>query len=295
MKSFLLAILILTSSYVIGQMEKAIVNENCNWSTLEVHCMPNGNNYSTYFIKFEGDTIIDSYVYKKIWRCDEESQINWGFYGFIREDENKRVFLKPPDYYEGMIYDFSVSVGDTIEARNVYLNNDTLHFVVTQIDSVLLLTDYRKRIKLFEYINQKEEIWVEGLGSYFGILNSCNDSYGGACGGYEALCYEETGTIVYQHPSYSTCYYAAPVGTNEINASEIMVYPNPAKDFVSIDFYDDSKREIELFDLTGKKILKKVTTNRNFILYLQEVDNGIYLINVFDGKNYYPPYKLIVD
>ncbi len=104
--------------------------------------------------------------------------MKWGYYGFIREDENQRVYLKPPGYFEGMIYDFSVSVGDTIKALNIYLNSDTLNFVVTQVDSVLLLIDYRKRIKLYEYINQKEEVWVEGLGSYFGILNSCNDSYG---------------------------------------------------------------------------------------------------------------------
>ena len=295
MKSFLLASLMLITTFLVSQTEKVIVNENCNWSTLEIHCMPNGNNYSTYFIKFEGDTVIDNLVYKKIWRCDEESQINWGFYGFIREDENQRVYLKPPGYFEGMIYDFSVSVGDTIEARNVYLNNDTLHFVVTQVDSVLLLTDYRKRIKLFEYINQKEEIWVEGLGSYFGILNSCNDSYGAVCGGYESLCYEETGTLVYQNPAYSTCYFAATVGNNELISEKFQVYPNPAKDFVSIDFTDIGRREIEIFDITGKKILKKTTTNRNFILYLQEVDNGIYFIKVFDDKNYYPPYKLIVD
>ncbi len=60
-----------------------------------------------------------------------------------------------------------------------------------------------------------------------------------------------------------------------------MMYPNPAKDYVSIDFTDAGWREIELIDLAGKKILKKITTNKNFVLYLQEVDNGIYLINVF--------------
>jgi len=268
MKSLLLVAFVLFTLFSSGQTEKYIVNENCVWSTLEIHCMPNGNNYSTYFIKYEGGTIIDSYVYKKIWRCDEESQINWGFYGFIREDENQRAYLKPPDYFEGLVYDFSVSVGDTIEARNVYLNNDTLHFVVTQVDSVLLLTDYRKRIKLFEYINQKEEVWIEGLGSYFGILNSCNDSYGGVCGGYEALCYEETETLIYQHPEYSTCYYAATVGTDEINLENFLVYPNPAEDFVSLDFSNTEKKEIELIDLAGEKILKKVTTNKNFVLFL---------------------------
>ncbi len=60
MKSFLLASLMLITTFLVSQTEKVIVNENCNWSTLEIHCMPNGKNYSTYYIKFEGDTVIDN-------------------------------------------------------------------------------------------------------------------------------------------------------------------------------------------------------------------------------------------
>jgi len=85
------------------------------------------------------------------------------------------------------------------------------------------------------------------------------------------------------------------VGTIEVISGNFKVYPNPAKDYISIDFTDAGRKKIELIDIAGEKILKKTTTNRNFVLYLQEVDNGIYFINVFDGKNYYPPYKLIVD
>ena len=141
------------SFYIIfGQNNNYIVNENGLWSTVEVHCMPWGNNYSTYFIKFSEDTVIDQFTYKKAWISEDEFHSNWNFYGFIREDEEHQVFLKPPGYAEGKVYDFDVEVGDTITARNIYLNADTLHFVVTQVDSVLMLDRYRKRITLFEYV-----------------------------------------------------------------------------------------------------------------------------------------------
>jgi hypothetical protein len=101
--SFFLGSFLLTT---FGQPVKSIVDENRLWSTLEIHCLPNGNNYSTYYIKFEEDTLIDGLSYKRMWHCNEESQLNWMLYGFIREDENKRIYIRPPGYIEGMIYDF---------------------------------------------------------------------------------------------------------------------------------------------------------------------------------------------
>ena len=44
-----------------------------------------------------------------------------------------------------------------------------------------------------------------------------------------------------------------------------------------------------------KKIVKNLFFEKNILLNLQEVDNGIYIINVFDDENHYLPYKLIVD
>jgi hypothetical protein len=296
MKSLGLIVVLIFSLQVFGQLENFIVNEEGLWSTVEIHCFPNGNNYNTYYIKYTGDTIINSYSYKKIWRCDEENLTNWTFYGFIREDDEHRVFLKPPDYIEGLIYDFGVNPGDTVQALNVYLNsNDSLNFVVTQVDSVLLLDRYRKRITLYEFINQKEEVWVEGLGSYYGILNSCNNSYGGACGGYDGLCFLEDELLVYQNPQYGTCYYSVTVGVRNIKTVEYKVIPNPAKDFVTLAFPDDKARWIEITDISGKKVLKNLLFEKNILLNLQEVDNGIYILRVFDENNYYPPYKLIVD
>lgn len=290
--AFFLSIIINTS---FGQNQPSIVDEEGIWSTLEVHCMPTGNNYSTYHLKFAEDTLIDGHSYKSIWRCDEENQLNWTFYGFIRENENGQVFLRPPDYIEGLIYDFGVALGDTVVAKNVYLNADTLHFVVSSIDSVLLMDGYHKRITLWEYINEKEEIWVEDLGSMYGVLNSCNGSYGGLCGSYEALCYEASDELVYRHPDYNTCHYNITVNIQTNVSESFNVFPNPAKDFTIIEFEDKKERQIEIFDLTGKKIAKNLHFDKIFYLNLHLVDKGTYIIKVKGDVNSYLPIKLIVD
>ncbi len=295
MKSFVSILSIFLSLTAICQLDNFIVNEEGLWSNLTIHCVPAGNEYSTYNIKFLGDTIIDNYAYQKIWRCNEENLLDWTFYGFIRENENHQVFLKAPDYLEGLIYDFGVIEGDSIQALNVFLSSNILNFVVLQVDSVLLLDRYRKRISLYEYMNDKEEIWVEGLGSYYGILNSCNNAYGGLCGGSEALCYKESNDLVYQNPEFETCYYAVTVGVNTQKNASFQVYPNPAKDFVALDFPSNGERWVEIWDFSGKKVLNNLFFQKNILLNLQEVDNGIYFIKVLDNENYYHSYKLIVD
>jgi hypothetical protein len=295
MKFLLSSFLIFSSLLTISQSSNVIVEENRIWSTLEVHCMPNGNNYSTFFIKFEEDTLIDGLQYKRMWHCDEPGQTEWTLYGFMREDENNRVFVRPPDYIEGMVYDFGCSVGDTLITWNVYLNNDSLHFVVTQIDSVLLFDGYKKRITLFEYNNELEEVWVEGLGSYSGILYSGNYAYGAVCGGYEALCFEDNGELIYQHSGYNTCYYDVSVNQAELMAMQANIYPNPASEYVTIDFKENEMKEIQVLDLNSKIILKKLANENKVLLNLQELDKGYYIIKIISKSFYYPPCKLIVD
>jgi hypothetical protein len=276
------------------------VQENALWSTLEIHCLPIGNNYSTYHIKFEGDSVVENVNYRKIWRCHDENQLEWFFYGLIREDDQNRVYYKPLVYPEGLIYSFGVSVNDTVQALNTSLNTmDTLNFVVTEIDSVLMLDKFRKRISLYEYINNKEEIWIEGIGSLYGVLNSCNNAYGGVCGGYEALCYQENGFMIYQHPSYNTCHYSALVNIHDVRVNSIHIYPNPATNYIRIDIMEVALLEenliLELSSLDGKKIVVKELDKNKNILYLPKVSQGVYLLKVMGLRFDNLVYKILVD
>lgn len=273
----------------VAQINPFIVSEYGLWSTVEINCLPVGNSFSTNHIKFQGDTTLNNLNYKQIWYCDDEEMQDWTSYGFIRENENGAVFLKPPGWPEGKIYDFGVSIGDTIHIHNVYLNSDTLNFIVTTIDSVLLNDDYRKRISLFEFVNNKEEVWVEGLGSYSGILKSGNLALpGAACGNFEALCYQENNVLIYQNPEYTSCHIEQIVGVQEVNMPAFSIYPNPAKKLVTIDLQGvsnwEDRFEIELINLYGEKIFKKnISINKN-VLHLPEVNKGIYFLLLYKNS-----------
>jgi len=301
MRTTLTSLLLIFWFVAFGQSDNYIVREDGLWTTVEVHCFPTGNSYSSYYIKFSGDTLVDGINYNIAWISEDELHSEWNFYGFIREDENHQVFLKPPGYMEGKIYDFGVETGDSITAHNIYLNSDILHFVVEQIDSVMMLDRFRKRITLYEYINQKEEVWIEGIGSLFGIMNSCNNAYGGACGGYEALCYEENGEIVYHNENYPSCFYELTVNTpNRLDDKMFSIYPNPAADFIIVDIgatiiTGPTDLTLEILTLGGKKILVKNLTNIKNVIYLHDLGRGLYFVNINNKKKTFPRYKLIVD
>jgi hypothetical protein len=109
MKSILIVVFSVLALSVSSQTGNYIVNDSRVWSTVNIHCLPGGNSYSTYYIKFYGDTLIEGLLYQKMWRSDDQNQENWDFYGSIREDDGSRIYLRPPGYIEGLIYDFGVS------------------------------------------------------------------------------------------------------------------------------------------------------------------------------------------
>lgn len=138
----------------------------------------------------EGDAAIGSVTFKKLWsRATFAYSISNGNFsggnftvdpnlsGGLAEDANKKIWFTPLANSEGfgcnnvllndsiyLIYDFDVSVGDSIQS--LYYPS-----VVTSIDSVQLLTgESRKRYWLTN--SRNSEVWIEGVGSSRGLLSS---------------------------------------------------------------------------------------------------------------------------
>jgi hypothetical protein len=300
MMRYCLALLITLSSFnVFAQTDNYIVVEQGIWSTLDIHCLPNGTTYSTYHIKFEGDTIIEDQAYKIIWRSDDELLLTWNFYGAIREDAQQQVFLRPPYNLEGKIYDFGCSVGDTIQTTNHFLSPDALNFVVTNIDSVLLLDRFRKRITVFEQGLSAEEVWIEGLGCPYGILSSSNFGYGASCGISEALCYEEAGLLVYQHPDYYVCHYDALVNTTGLKDVGVQIYPNPASRMLMVNVGSSNGKNqnntLHIYSMDGKLIYEDTFSNPRHEIDLQSFPRGVFIVRLISGHSIYPPVKLLIE
>src|SRR5690554_1928357 len=93
----------------------------------------------------EEDTIIGSETYKKLYEFTdiEFNPLTAEYYGGLRENSQKQVFYMKKNYNntETLLYDFSLSVGDTFSMPDV---TQSYSFKVSSIDTIAFFGIQRK-------------------------------------------------------------------------------------------------------------------------------------------------------
>ena len=211
MKTIITLFLSILISISFGQNGYYIADTSKSWNIVKggfssymvVCCVGTSN------IKFEGDTLIDNKTYLKVFESSDSLQQNWEIEGFIYEDTIlNTVFFRDFTDNEGLIYDFSIDIGDSIYIDNYYMGFTDALLICNEIDSIEINGTYKTRYYFFHnYPNPYiDDIWIEDIGSMDGILNS---GMGASCfvGGFrDLLCYSENDTLIYQNPIYDECY-----------------------------------------------------------------------------------------
>lgn len=261
------------SSLLLSQNYFPIVQENNEWSVLTViesGPYPWDTTYWTETFKLSGDTVIDNQTYKTVYKSQAEFPVNWNYWGGIREEDQKIWRKGTNNSPERLIYDFNLSVGDTMWVYEV----DPM--VVDSIGFELINNETRKHI-YFSYPDYPSltELWIEGIGSNRGILEPGSATFVG--GGFWLLCMKENGEIIYYNPNYNNCFLITEIA--EINNTLIQIYPNPAQDKIKIKNSGNLKIEsISIIDLKGQKLMEFEKTLT--LLDLSKISTGIYLIKL---------------
>jgi len=212
-----------------GQDYYPLIQEHNTWNVLSVSGAIFDTTYSTITYKLTGDTIINSKTYKKLYSTQEEQVVNWNLWGFMREDTDKKVWLRmPSDEEEFLAYDFSIGVGDSVL---VGMNN-TEYLRVDSISEIVINQSQRKKFWLsaINYPSYYKETWIEGIGSSKGICWSGSVLVVG--GRFWLLCMYENEILTYINPNYESCYLITEI--NEIEDLSLEIYPNPAKNLLFI-------------------------------------------------------------
>ncbi|MFW5663609.1 MAG: hypothetical protein ACOCYD_01075 [bacterium] len=201
MKKIYAIILAMTLSCIAyGQISETLVDDNKLWSNLWQTASggPPPHEMVTTHIKFSADTIIGDEVYKRVLESTDENQTDFAVIGYIREDSLKKVYYRDKNETESrLLYDFGAEVGDSIMIGDIVL-------VVETIDSVQINNEYLKRMEL-SHEGLVGEQWIEGIGSFCGILSS---GYYGITGGkYDLLCFYENEALIYSNPEFENCFY----------------------------------------------------------------------------------------
>jgi hypothetical protein len=87
--------------------------------------------------------------------------------------------------------------------------------------------------------------------------------------------------------SIFTAIFKSTVGITDMEASTISVYPNPAKDYVTIVLPDNVHRAVfTLYDMQSKELIRKEIGNKD-VISISNLASGIYIYNVITEKEKY--------
>lgn len=252
-----------------------------------------------------GDTLINGKNYKKIYSLYDSTLTNPNstYYAAIRE-ENKRIYTIIGSSGEQILYDFNLSLGDTITYYYsiLFQTPDTFYRKVTTIDSILLLDGkYRKRYTLDPVINYSlSDIVVEGIGSirWWGLFNPLvNDAYTNG-DQYSFECFKQNDTVLYlNNPLCNHCFCQLLTDITSTKEQEkFIIFPNPFSTQTTLKIYKDFKdATLTVYNSFGQQV-KQINniSGQSITLQRDNLPDGLYFINLIQNDKTFITGKLII-
>ncbi len=251
-----------------------------------------GYRHYNRFALTEEDTIIEGDNYKKLYWFQDSifNPLTAECIGGLRENAQKQVFYKGKSGYDnegwinGLICDFSLSVGDTFKV-NPYAD---YYVKVLAIDTVEINNILRREILIGGNFEESQEAFkfIEGIGNNLGLLfdNIMSFITGGGSG--KLFCYEHNGDLQYMSNDITNCsnpYVGLPNILTEDNS--ITLYPNPTNKEVNISS-ENIINSIELFNSLGQKVYQTNLKAKGKTIDVNSFSKGVYVIVVNTDKGY---------
>jgi hypothetical protein len=266
-----------------------------------------------------GDTILGNQTYSKVYSKHEHGindTVGGEYVGCIREDSLKRVYYLAAQETEVpclvnvvnelILYDFSAQVGDTLShlidpAYYPYL--DTLLYVrhiVTDIDSVEVLGEFRKRFAFYTYepmANSRYGYWIEGVGSTLGLLSPIHyENCGPGFFTTGLVCFFQNAVFTYSPWDHAYC---NTVGINNTTsgAESLELYPNPTTHTLNIRYSTSNFRySMCIYDLFGRQMyeIQIPVEEKGIQVDVSSYPAGVYFIALKNEKGIVNRKKFIV-
>lgn len=271
------------------------VNQTGNWG---LGLPPSASVVYTQFIMDGRDTVINSKTYKVIIKREYLDTIQSATAPMpvytnrianqpdvpalaVRED-NKKIYgilFNSPTAAEIMLYDFNLSLGDSIR-----LPNTDMKVEITGIDSVQIGSKYHRRLLTVNPLHNE----IAGVGSMWGIYSLANGQ-----NVVELACFNNgSGTYSYGNTS---CFYLHKHGTPAVVAGireqqQITISPNP---FVSkLTITTAEPVSVFVYNAVGQLMFnEKQVTNKS--INTEALTGGVYVAEVFSDNIHIKRIKLI--
>jgi hypothetical protein len=211
MRTYITAFLIMISASIFGQGNSSIADTSKIWNTIFVGYASWGLSSCQTTTHWFITPSNSGGEYLDVLESSDSLRLEWDVIGSIREDTStKQVFFRLGDN-EGLIYDFSLETGDTVEVNNLYTYYHGISLMkVDSTDSIFIAGEMRKRYFLNTVYSPSYypvETWIEGIGSLFGLMHSGIGAYPFGGGDLNLLCLSRNDTAIYMNPRFFECYY----------------------------------------------------------------------------------------
>lgn len=294
MKKYLILLILLSCIYNLSKARNwDLLKSGKHWNVLLVSYNPDmvHHDSTTYFVKFDRDTIINTLKYRHVFQAANAEFNNKTLNGFVREDSLVGLYFRSLEGKEGLLYKYNLNLGDSVVIQNKSITwLDSVSYIVTKIDSILVDGKYKKTYTMAEkHFEFMPETWVEGVGSSLGIFGC---GYIGTGGATRLLCCYDNEVLIYKNPEYQNCYYySIKTALITVNDSEsgINVYLGTSSNDVFIKSPIDNC--VKIFNSYGMFVEAiHVLANQGYNLNVVKYSKGIYVIspsiNLFGAKRF---------
>ena len=225
--------------------------------------------------RFRGDTLINDYLYKFLEECKDSLFQEWYRSKFLlRDDSSDRVFIH--NYTnEKLLYDYNVKAGDTI-----WIPFENYIEIVDSAKYEIIASKERKTI-----FGKYFSTYIKGFGTYEGPLGFL---YHNMVGDFTNTlsCFKQNDTLLYSYGE--SCYVEYNyTDVKEINFKQsILLFPNPAKNLLSIELSNFNKGILKIFSSDGRIILEKQINNTGKqSINIESFHRGIYFVVFINQVN----------
>jgi len=239
-----------------------------------------------------GDTIVNGQAAKIIdihgMYASQQSGSSgeYDFQEIFYEEEGRVFYLDPYEQDFRLVYDFSISVGDSLVYYPLEIVcEDSIVYILESIDSMELNNQYLlvQNFSFYDYGWDYEgtRTVIEKIGqaeSSF-IPQQAHTCYFDAPGSFLCSFKSEMDSLLFM----SLPCYDLPVGTDDIEIEQLRLYPNPTSGIIYI-AADEILEMSKVYSLDGKLLRSAAITHSQLDLTGAEWNSGFYIIELYSKK-----------
>lgn len=298
-KHLLLFLFAFTFQYVTAQNE--YFQHNPEWTVMEIRsqsypCVE----YDTATFYLNGDTLINSLTYKKLfvrgtsrnqwWSPNPNMSCSYtpynypwsGYTGAIRSSGTSVFYIEDFTTQEVLLFDYNLQVGDSFAYSPMTILDSTE--TVSFIDSLYTSYGYLKK---YHFTSDTSKFIMEGGLSSYGLYHYCNVMLDFAS---YSMCYTLNDTAWWPIQGPNCDAILLNTTATERPALSLQLVPNPASDYVQVNLSGAPFQMLRVYNVFGEVVL----TQEESQLYVGNLPSGIYFVKVSDGTTEYTR-ELIVE